>query len=150
MLSEDAKKHREELIESLKDTDFANAFLDTMLDQKLSASSGMVVIVTGGRHYANKQLVRRVLDFLKPDKVVQGGATGADALALNWAKDKDVEWKTYPADWTQFGKAAGPIRNKAMLEAHPFALVLAFPGNVGTAGCVQMAEKRNMLVWRIM
>lgn len=107
-----------------------------------------VIIVTGGRDYADAAMVSDVLETLKPDLVVQGGASGADTLAHEWANEYSQSL-TFKADWKSFGKLAGPMRNAAMLDAYPDAIVVAFPGGKGTESCVELAKKRNMIVLRV-
>lgn len=107
----------------------------------------MKVIVTGGRDFEDKEMVARSLSALNPTLVVEGGARGADRLAREWAKANNVPFETVEADWSKFGKMAGHKRNRQMLELHPEATVLAFPGGRGTANCVAQAEarKRNIV-----
>ncbi len=105
-----------------------------------------VVIVTGGRHYSNKERVYATLDILKPDLIVNGGAKGADTLANQYALDKNIKCRVFEADWEEHGKSAGPIRNKEMLEAYINATVVAFEGGKGTKNCVEQAIKKSMMV----
>jgi len=107
------------------------------------------IIVTGGRNYDDSPMMCDVLNFLAPSRVIQGGAPGADTLAVFWCEAEDVEHKTYIADWATHGRAAGPIRNKEMLDAHPEAVVVAFPGGRGTEDCVRQAQSRNMIILRV-
>lgn len=85
------------------------------------------VLVTGGRNYADANRVTRELDLLHNHfgiaVVIHGAALGADRLAARWANLRDVPEIACPADWPKHGRAAGPIRNAAML---------AFPGGRGT------------------
>lgn len=109
----------------------------------------MTVIVTGGRKYADRARVYAELDRLDPTLVVEGGATGADALAAEWASERGVQVRAYYADWHQHGRAAGPIRNARMLAMHPTAIVLVFEGGVGTADCVRQARAAGMEVQEV-
>jgi hypothetical protein len=109
-----------------------------------------LVIVTGGRDFQDERLVFLVLEYLNPEKVIQGGAAGADALARAWAaKLGGVPCETFEADWATHGKAAGPIRNREMLFRYPYAVVVAFPGGRGTEDCVKQARERNHIVLRV-
>lgn len=113
----------------------------------------MRVLVCGGRKFADCELVWRTLDQMQaehgPLTIIQGGATGADFLAREWAyKQKRGGLINVPADWEQHGKSAGPIRNKAMLKENP-DLVIAFVGGNGTANMVRQAEKAGLEVRRI-
>jgi len=42
--------------------------------------------------------------------------TGIDKCVRDWCKDRGHEVKVYAADWDTHGRAAGPIRNKAMVK----------------------------------
>ena len=107
------------------------------------------VIVTGGRDYDDWAMLQEVLNFINPDVVVQGGAWGADQMAVDWAEYNKKEFLTFNADRNKHGRAAGPIRNKEMLQANPKAVVVAFPGGAGTANCVRTAVELNMIVLQV-
>jgi hypothetical protein len=70
-----------------------------------------------------------------PDTVVITGGcpTSADNIAIDWAVVHWVKFETYPADWDQHGRAAGPIRNQEMIDAGKPDTALGFPGGRGTA-----------------
>jgi YspA, cpYpsA-related SLOG family len=112
-------------------------------------SRDAVVIVTGSRDWTDVATLIRVLENACPRLVVQGGCpTGADAIARAWCTRYDVECKTFAANWTLYGKRAGPIRNGHMLKAYPGAHVIAFPlGGPGTADCVRQANALRMHVF---
>ena len=68
-------------------------------------------------------------------------APGADTLAGRWAETRGVPVEAYPVDLERHGCAAGPIRNKRMLEEGRPDLVVAFPG---TADVVQQARAASV------
>lgn len=107
------------------------------------------VCVTGGRNFTNRQIVRDALDALdaatKITHLAAGGATGADEEARLWCM---VGFTKYKADWLTHGLHAGSIRNAEMLDDFKPDLLVAFPGGVGTADCVQKAIKRGIPVRR--
>lgn len=107
---------------------------------------GQRVLVTGGREYADSGKVDRALFDLNPSVVCHGGATGADALADSYCKLNAVPVICYPADWSLFGKSAGPIRNQQMLKEFQPDLVVAFPGGRGTAHMREIAERAGVPV----
>jgi hypothetical protein len=91
--------------------------------------------------------------------LIEGGARGADALADEWVTqdgggdpiDGPFHLR-YPADWKQHGKAAGPIRNKQMLDEGKPDLVVAFsdrPITPGTANMIKQAKAADVPVWVI-
>lgn len=112
----------------------------------------LVILVTGGRGYANVGAVwnalrstigsRHASDVL----VVQGGAKGTDALARRAAHALGCRGATYGADWIRHGRSAGPIRNERMLRLSQPDIVLAFPGGRGTADMVRRAKKAGVTV----
>lgn len=101
----------------------------------------MRVLVTGGRDYDDYERVASVLGQLDVTTLAQGGASGADRMAALWCHEERIPCITYPADWAEHGKAAGPIRNARMLNDFRPDLVVAFPGGRGTAHMVGIARK---------
>ena len=86
--------------------------------------------------------------------VLHGGARGADAAIARAADQLGWCSLVMPAQWQRHGRAAGPIRNRALLEqaiARAVAysspgcltsvLVVAFPGGAGTASLVREARR---------
>lgn len=112
----------------------------------------MKVLVTGGREFKDSALLYERLAELHGRRritlVIQGGATGADALAKEWARVHDIACHQERAEWGRLGFSAGPIRNGKMLDMKP-DIVVACPGNRGTADCIKQAEKRGIHVLRI-
>lgn len=108
------------------------------------------IAVTGGRHYRNRRAVQSALERVYgkhgPFILVHGGATGADALAAVWAVRKGLELVMYAADWKRYGRRAGPLRNRAMVDSGLDGLV-AFPGGRGTADMTRAAISAGVPVW---
>ena len=83
-----------------------------------------------------------------------GGARGADQAIGLAAHQLGWPVQSLPAEWGRYGRSAGPIRNRRLLEpalaeaqAHTSpsfsasVLVIAFPGGAGTASLVQQARR---------
>lgn len=114
----------------------------------------MVVVVTGGRDYANRAVVYRALDAEHEAEpislLVSGCADGADTLALQWAESRRVKSAREPiakADWKTYGGGAGPIRNQRMIDNHSPQKLVAFPGMRGTADMLSRCYGRIPVVW---
>lgn len=109
----------------------------------------MRVLVTGGRDFEDRQLLVRVLNQLhevhKFALLIHGGAKGADQLAGEWGAEHNIPVMPLPANWKRHGRAAGPIRNRQMLEHRP-DLLIAFPGGKGTADMVRASNRAGIRV----
>ncbi len=122
-------------------------------------ASGFIVIVTGGRDYQDRARVFAALDMAhahRPITLLVHGACmnsktgelqGADRWADEWAREHGVPVEPHPADWLTWGKAAGPMRNKQMMEQGGHGLI-AFPGGAGTANAMRHARQFAIPVWR--
>ena len=110
----------------------------------------MKALVCGGRHFSDEGFVFQSLDQIHSrtpiSAIIEGGATGADALARKWAFASDIACDTYKADWTSHGKAAGPLRNQRMIDEGKPDLVIAFAGGRGTADMVRRAKAARLHV----
>ncbi len=109
-------------------------------------STKFIVLVCGGRNFADVRLLTAALDNLPstPTLIVHGEARGADTLAGQWARKNKIPVKSYPAQWNKHGRAAGPIRNKEMLDKEKPDLVVAFPGGKGTAHMAKIARENGV------
>lgn len=109
----------------------------------------MRVLVCGGRDFNDSNLLYGTLSDIHRrtpiTMIIEGGASGADTLAHCWGKDFS-QVKTFKADWAKYGRSAGPIRNKQMLEEGKPNCVVAFPGGRGTAHMVTIAKEAGVQV----
>lgn len=78
------------------------------------------VIVCGGRDFNNRELCFESLDrYLKGYEnieIVSGHARGADTLGEEYAHAHGLKLTIFEADWEQYGKSAGAVRNRQMLK----------------------------------
>jgi len=118
-----------------------------------------VVIVACGSHelawspVVVRQALRAAAGCRQVLALFHGGARGADQLADQAAQGLGWPVRVRMARWSEHGMAAGPIRNRQLLE-HAGALataqradllLLAFPGGKGTASCIREAERWRRL-----
>ena len=121
----------------------------------------MRVIVCGGRHFNDWRTLRRVLGDLlaqqgifnnipeAPTVFIVGGAKGVDTMAKRYALDSNLEVIEMFANWDLYGDAAGPMRNRRMLEEGKPSLVVAFEGGKGTADMIRQAKRAGVRVIEI-
>jgi GNAT superfamily N-acetyltransferase len=114
------------------------------------------ILVTGSRDadYSNKRDRRTIerdltrqkrLHPLKQVVVHHGGAKGADTIAGIAAEDRRMPEVVHQAHWELHGRAAGPMRNKAMLEHRKYKKVYAYPKgeSKGTRGMIKLAQDKG-------
>jgi hypothetical protein len=107
----------------------------------------MKILMCGDRNWNDEIKMRQVFKSLKilynDFEIVQGGASGADTMAKNIATELGIPFKEYLAEWSKYGRAAGPLRNERMLEDNPdIELVVAFHKNISQSkGTKNMLEK---------
>lgn len=96
----------------------------------------MRILICGDRHWWKERPIREVLSWFDPqnDVLIHGGAAGADSMS-GYVAQKEFNWKeenivVYPAEWTKFGKRAGPIRNRQMITEGKPDIVFAFHSNI--------------------
>ncbi len=83
-----------------------------------SDGATMVIAVVGSRSFTNYSLVEEVLDrfTVSTDILVSGGAKGADTLAERYANENDMEIVKFLPNWKRYGRKAGFLRNKTIVE----------------------------------
>lgn len=105
------------------------------------------ILICGDRFRTKTGPIKRELEQLSRNTIiVHGACRGADSLAGYLARKlgfKNI--KEYPADWKQYGKAAGHIRNRLMLKENPDIItVFAFHEHIekskGTKDMLAVAE----------
>jgi hypothetical protein len=110
--------------------------------------SDMKVLVCGDRNWSSESVILERLSKLPAGTtVIEGGARGADQMAGAIARRLGLPVVEVPANWGLHGRAAGPIRNRKMLDMSP-TLVIAFHPDLakskGTADTVREAGRRGI------
>jgi hypothetical protein len=107
-----------------------------------------VVLVTGDRNWDDTEIVlQRLLQLPSDTVLVHGAAHGLDSMAATIAKHLGFTVYSEPADWSKYGRSAGPIRNRIMYDVYQPTLVLAFHRNIlesrGTRDMVKYVMKTD-------
>lgn len=107
------------------------------------------VAVVGSRDFPAPKLLWEVLEgrYDGPDdEIISGGARGIDTEARKWAEAYGVHFMEYPADWEQYGKAAGFIRNADMVRDADKVIAFWDGQSRGTKHTIDLALKMRVPV----
>lgn len=109
----------------------------------------MKVIIAGGRDFDDFDLVENAMSPLRRRvrldmEVVSGRAKGADRLGELWAEVYRVKVIQYPADWDQYGKAAGHKRNYAMARYADVLMAFWDGESRGTRNMIDTALREGL------
>jgi len=108
------------------------------------ARQAVRVLVCGGRYFQNVVRLWRVLDAFHAKHTIAGVIEGgSDAVA------GEYYGADYCADWDQFGRWAGPKRDKEMIDKYDPEAVIAFPGGAGTANMIKQARAAGIDVHEV-
>ncbi len=129
------------------------------LQPEIVPARSLVIAAGGGRDLAwsHQRIAAELLARSGGRSVhllLHGGARGADRAIARAAHQLGWSSLVLPAQWERHGRAAGPIRNRELLEqaisraaaltspgSIASVLVVAFPGGRGTASLVQQARR---------
>jgi hypothetical protein len=91
-------------------------------------------------------MVRKEINRLKPDEIVSGGAAGVDKMARDVAFRDNFFYIEFLPDWTKYGRAAGALRNKKIVDYCDKLIAFWDGKSKGTKISIDMAEKAGKLL----
>lgn len=111
------------------------------------------VIIAGTRSFNDYELLRDSCNNLLSEKqrthtvvVISGTARGADQMGERYARERGFQLRRFPADWEQYGKSAGHIRNAKMAD-NADALIAFWDGeSKGTKNMIDNARRNGLAV----
>lgn len=108
----------------------------------------MKIIVAGSRDFNDYELLKSRLSLCLKDavdiEIVSGTAKGADRLGELYANENNLKLKKFPADWNRYGKQAGYLRNKQMVEYATHCICFWDGKSKGTKMMIDLANKNNL------
>lgn len=112
----------------------------------------MKVAFSGDRnpHSSYARIICDELGQLDPkqDQILVGDCpTGVDYLVKYFAQNEGFDFEVFRANWKEYGRAAGPLRNRAMLNQEPDYLVAVhydLDSSKGTKNCVETAQRLSI------
>ncbi len=109
----------------------------------------MKTIIAGSRQVNNYQtLLNALKEYPYPiTEVVSGHAKGVDTLGELYAKSKNIPLIIFPANWGQFGKQAGVMRNLQMANYAEALLAIWDGKSKGTENMIKTAQNKGLKVY---
>jgi len=130
--------------------------------------TGRILLITGSRSFASwpQEPIFEIFKLFfnkfkfnpwEGDRILVGGARGIDMMALNYLRYMGLHHnKVYSfafdvmkADWDKYGKAAGPIRNTAMVKKCTQGASIWDGESRGTKHCLEELEKAGKLLMKV-
>lgn len=114
----------------------------------------MKVIIAGSRNINNQKLIEDAINEsgFEITQVISGGCRGVDKGGEFWAANNNIPCRIISANWDQFGKSAGFIRNENMSNIAE-ALIALWEidengnGSKGTRNMINIARNKNLKVF---
>lgn len=112
------------------------------------------ILVSGSRDFDDYDLLanqlRRIIrkEERWPEKIIHGGAPGADSLASKFAYEEKINLDIVGAQWGDYGNDAGSVRNNEMIchhgmERNDWVVAFPLPHSRGTRNMISLAKKLN-------
>ena len=110
------------------------------------------ITVGGCRDFNDSEYIFKCLDeYIKElcDEeiiIISGHCSGVDAIAEKYAEIKGFKTMIFPAEWDKYGRAAGPARNKKMVEASDIVIAFWDEKSKGTKSLINLAKKSDKVL----
>lgn len=99
------------------------------------------VCISGSRSFRALERVRAFIETLPPGTtVIHGGARGVDTTAGRAARACGLAVEVVQPDWARYGRAAGPLRNRAMVEGCDYLVAFWDGSSRGTKSAIDAAK----------
>ena len=101
--------------------------------------------IVGSRNFTDYSVVEKAVDEYiqligQPSLIISGGAKGVDTLAEQYAEAHKISKLIFQANWAKYGKRAGPIRNKEIVNECTHVIAFVATDSVGTKDTITQAK----------
>lgn len=100
------------------------------------------VAIVGSRGFHK---LRDVADYVNglPQEViiVSGGAAGVDSTAERTAREREMKVLIFRPNWKEFGRAAGPMRNREIVQSSEAVVAFWDGKSLGTRNTIELAKR---------
>ncbi len=126
------------------------------IPSQATSRAPLKVVFSGDRHATFEKdgaIIAEIISKLSPgDLVIHGGCKGVDLIVDHYARQRGCNVEAYPItkeDSRKYGRGAGPVRNKQMLDQGPDMVICLHPDlskSKGTKDMHKQATKRNFKI----
>lgn len=101
--------------------------------------------IVGSRGFNDYDLLEKTInENYKIDQIeaiVSGGARGADSLGEKYAEKNNINKEIHLPDWKKYGRGAGFVRNKDIVDACDSIILFWDGSSKGTMHSMRLAQK---------
>lgn len=111
------------------------------------------VAIVGSRTFTDYDLAEKFIDkvceedYIPIEKIISGGAKGADTIAEEYARKHNIDTQIFKPDWEKYGKSAGFRRNKDIIENCDICIAFWDGESKGTKHDIDLCKKLNKLIY---
>lgn len=109
------------------------------------------VIIAGSRSFDDYDTLEEVCKEILAEYwdhrnivIISGGAAGADYQGEVFAYQNQLSLSTFKAQWKQYGKVAGHLRNEVMAKEADMLIAFWDGASKGTENMIKLARKHNL------
>jgi hypothetical protein len=100
----------------------------------------MKIAIVGSRTWTDHLRIMAYIDALPAGTIIiSGGAQGVDSIAAGYAEARGLSVVVFLPDWDRFGKSAGMIRNRQIVDAAQEVVAFWDGESRGTKGTIDLA-----------
>lgn len=107
----------------------------------------MKLAVVGSRTFSDYKLLCRYLNTIHIKEpithIISGGAKGADKMGEWWAKENGVETILFLPEWEKYGKKAGFLRNRDIINEADKIICFWDGVSNGTKNSIELAKRQR-------
>lgn len=110
----------------------------------------MKLLVSGSRSITDMAILEEAIAEYIKEPITEmhfGDARGVDQLAATYSFEHGIPSEEWVADWDEYEKSAGPIRNAQMVAATDTLLAIWDGESRGTKNCIDQAARAGKKVY---
>jgi len=107
----------------------------------------MKIAIVGSRGFKDYNLLEEFVlgkvNLTDIEEIISGGAIGADTLAQEFAQKHNLKLNVFLPNWTKYGKSAGVVRNKDIIQNSDIVFAFWDEKSKGTYNIIRLSKKLN-------